>query len=112
MSNIPPPPDGPSPYPSSQTGLSRTVKIVLGAVIGAVALPFVMFLGVLVGSRVDIFAFVWLAPVLVLLAGVALLVDRETRPWGTGVLIGFFAMLIIGAGACALLIVGLSGSIG
>jgi hypothetical protein len=75
-------------------------------------LPVLAFLGVLVGTRVDVFAAGWLAPFVLPLAGLALLVDARTRWWGVGVLIGFFGMLIIGAGACVLLLVGLSGGLG
>jgi hypothetical protein len=110
MSYVPPPPS--APYGGRPPGLSRAVKITLGALIGAVALPVVTFLGLLVGSRMDVIGLVWLAPVVVLLAGVGLLVDAGTRPWGTGILIGFFGMLIVGAGACVVLLAGLSGNLG
>ena len=54
-----------------------------------------------------------LASVVVVLAtlatGVGLLFSDETRRWGAGILLGFFGMLIIGAGACvAVLVVVLS----
>ncbi len=50
-----------------------------------------------------------LASVAVVLAtlatGVGLLFSDETRRWGAGILLGFFGMLIIGAGACVAVLV-------
>ncbi len=47
--------------------------------------------------------FVW--AMLVLFTGAGLLFSDATRRWGVGILIGFFGMLIIGAGACVALLV-------
>lgn len=99
---LPPPPQEPG----------KALPLALGAVAGAMGLPVLVFLGVLVGETLNVFGFVWLAPLVVPLAGVGLLVADRTRWWGAGVLIGFFGMLIIGAGACVLLFVGVMGGFG
>ena len=88
----------------------------VGMLIGAVA-PFLGVLPPILLSSIDtprlVSDVVGLTPLgwafLVLLTGAGLLFSDRTRRWGVGILIGFFGMLIIGAGACvALLVVVLS----
>jgi hypothetical protein len=81
--------------------------LLLGMLIGAFA-PWVLGVAPLVvtnGSNVAGYA-LWFWP-LIPLAGIVLLFPEQTRRWGLGILIGFFGMLIIGAGACIALVVGL-----
>jgi len=82
--------------------------LLAGAFAGAVApwffslVPFVLTGG---DSVAGYGLYAWL---LVPVIGIALLIGRPTRRWGAGVLIGFFGMLVIGAGACLALVIGLN----
>ena len=100
MSYLPPPePSGPPPK------RSWTWPIVFGALItiGATVLgPVVSFA---LADTVGLFGLTFFAPLLCLVVGIVLVCMDSTRPWGLGLLIGFFVMLIVGAGACVLLIV-------
>lgn len=99
-----PPPGRPAPQRPSKAPL------LAGAFAGAVG-PWFFTLVPLVltgganGAYYGLYAWV-LVPVI----GVALLLAPPTRRWGAGVLIGFFGMLVIGAGACLALVVGFNGN--
>jgi hypothetical protein len=79
----------------------------LGILIGAVA-PFLGLIPPVVLSNLDAGSVasdaVFLAPFgwafVIMATGAGLLFSDRTRRWGVGILIGFFGMLIIGAGAC------------
>ena len=113
----PPPADPPAEQPPEQPGQqpgqqpaqpSRRLPLLVGAFAGAVA-PWFFSLVPLVltnGSGVaGYFLYAWL---LVPVIGIGLLIAPTTRRWGAGVLIGFFGMLVVGAGACVAIVVGLN----
>jgi hypothetical protein len=107
MSQGPPPP---APYPAQPAPPppSSKVPLLVGALIGAVA-PWSFSLVPLIltgGSSVAGYGlYAWL---LVPVVGIGLLLAPATRRWGAGVLIGYFGMLVVGAGACLVLVVGLN----
>jgi hypothetical protein len=81
--------------------------LVLGILIGAVVPFFGILAAIVIGSVgssttlsgiAGLLPFVW--ALLVLAVGAGLLFSDRTRRWGLGILIGFFGMLIIGAGVC------------
>jgi hypothetical protein len=96
------------PPPEAMPSRPPRLPLLAGALIGAVA-PWSLSLVPLVltgGSSVAGYGlYAW---VLVPLVGIGLLVAPATRRWGAGVLIGFFGMLVVGAGACIVLVVGLN----
>jgi hypothetical protein len=84
------------------------VPLLAGAFAGAVApwffslVPFILTGG---NSVAGYGLYAWL---LVPVVGIGLLIAPRTRRWGAGVLMGFFGMLVIGAGACLVIVVGLN----
>ena len=95
-----------SPWQQPEPPKKPKAPLFLGILIGALApfagLVFPVFLAD--GSGVEALApVVWVF--LVLLTGAGLLFPADTRRWGVGILIGFFGMLIIGAGACVAVLV-------
>ena len=70
-------------------------------VVACIGLPFLSALGM---DRLGLLGFGLLAPLLVLVAGVILVVPDRTRRWGSGLLLGFMVSLVLGAGACVVLI--------
>lgn len=116
MSQPPQPPAPPPPWqptPPPQPARQPKAPLLLGILIGAVAPWFGVLAAVLFSDRVDAAG---LAPVpwflLVFLVGCGLLFPASTRRWGLGILIGMFAMLIIGAGACVVIFVALVSATG
>lgn len=123
MSQPPYPPDPQQPGSQGwQPGWQPPAKkprapLLLGILIGAVVPFFGVGIGFAIGSigsspavsnLAGLVPFVW--ALLVLATGLGLLFSDRTRRWGLGILIGFFGMLIIGAGACvATLVVVLAG---
>ncbi|HET6626166.1 MAG TPA: hypothetical protein VFG63_07235 [Nocardioidaceae bacterium] len=120
MSYVPPPPPGPTgpPEPSgrpTQPGpakRNRTALIIFGALISVVATVLGPLAALFLGDSIGFLGAGLLTPVLCLLVGIALLFSERTRPWGLGLLIGFFVMLIVGAGACVLVLMSFSSSYG
>lgn len=112
MSYVPtPPPDEPPPgEPPRPPGSRRDLW--LGAVVGFVLTIGVPFLWALIAQAIGYFLPVLLSSLLVLVAGVVLALQERTRQWGLGILIGFAAALVVGAGACAVLLVSFSNSYG
>ncbi|MDP2772020.1 MAG: hypothetical protein Q8O61_00570 [Nocardioides sp.] len=127
MSQYPPPPSGGPPpgqwgMPPPQTprprGVSPWGQVGLGALIGMIAGPIVLLLvlfviGAVAAENYDnditgelVFALCVLVPTLL---PVPLLFFRATRMWAVGVIIGAGLSTIALAGACALIITGLSG---
>lgn len=102
-----PPYDPPRPVGWQPPPKKPKAPLLLGILIGAVA-PFAGLLVPVVFSGVqrpspaaDIAAFAPFGWVLLVLAtGTGLLFPDDTRRWGVGILLGFFGMLIIGAGVC------------
>ena len=104
MSYVPPgrPPGPPPPRKG------HALEVLLGAVIGGVALPVLTVAGA--GPLVATLGpgALVLGPGLLLAVGIGLMIAKETRPWGLGILIGGFLVLIVLGGACVALLTGLS----
>jgi hypothetical protein len=62
------------------------------------------FAGLVSPNGLGIFGVGVLSPLLVLVAGVVLVIPERTRGWGTGLLIAFAVSLLVGAGACVVLL--------
>lgn len=119
MSYVPGPPTGPpedppggSPGPPEPQRKGRTGPILLGALVAVVATVLGPMSALVFGDALGALGLGLLSPLAILVLGVVLLFFPGTRPWGVGLLIGFFAMLIIGAGACVLLLMSLDASYG
>jgi hypothetical protein len=84
------------------------LPLVVGALAGAVAPWFFSLVPFLLTGGNSVAGYGLYAWVLVPLVGAGLLVAPATRRWGAGVLIGFFGMLVVGAGACIVLVLGLN----
>jgi hypothetical protein len=80
----------------------------LGAVIGAVALPVLTFAGIAVFGPGGLVV----GPLAWLVVGVALMFGKSNRPWGLGILIGGFGMLVILGGACVAILASLNAADG
>ena len=100
MSYIPTPP--PPEEPATERGKRRDLW--LGLLVGVVACIALPFLGVLGADALGFLGLGLLTPLLVLVAGVILVIPDRTRRWGTGLLLGFVVSLVLGAGACVVLI--------
>lgn len=102
-----PPPGQPQWQPQWQPPPPKPkLPLFLGMLIGAVVPWFGVALPAALpdGSDVESLApFAWF--LLILVVGFGLLFSEQTRRWGAGILIGFFGMLIIGAGACVAVLV-------
>jgi len=53
-----------------------------------------------------------LGAIVVPVTGIALCFPASTRGWGLGLLIGFGVALVVGAGACVMLLAAISGGVG
>jgi len=107
-----PPPEGagwPTPLPATPAKKPKA-PLLAGMLIGAVAPWFFSLVPLILTNGNTAAGYGLYAWVLVPLAGIVLLLVPKTRRWGLGVLIGFFGMLIIGAGACLTIVVGLNAS--
>jgi hypothetical protein len=98
-----PPPWGAYPDPTPPAGRGNGWKVLCGAVIGVVATVVLPFLGLGVADSLGFGGFV-LSFVVVPVVGVSLLFSDTTRPWGTGLLIGWTVAWIVAAGACVALL--------
>lgn len=94
----PPPPDQPAAEPGNRRDLWLGV---LAGVVACIGLPFLSAIGM---DRLGLLGLGLLAPLLVLVVGVVLVLPDRTRQWGLGLLIGFAVSLVLGAGACVVLI--------
>ena len=103
MSYAPPPSSEP---PAHEPGRRREFWYGVGVgLFACLVLPFLAL------SGVDAFGFIGftvLSPLLVLVAGVVLTIPSTTRRWGTGLLTAFAVSLVVGAGACVVLIASLN----
>ena len=112
------PPPGQNPYggdttsyyaPIDSGGMSSTVKVVLGMVIGVFAGFFLWIVAAILfsaggtGSDTDFLFFAAVAPLLV---PAPLLIWQATRPWAVGLLMGTAVASIGMSGLCASLISG------
>lgn len=105
----PPPGYGPPGYPPLPPQRpSRTLPLLLGAVLGGVDVVVTTLLGVGLIGATDSDGLFFVGPAIGLLVPVALLFADSTRWWGVGLLIGYFATLIVLGGACLALIAGLN----
>ena len=100
MSYIPTPP--PPEEPATEPGKRRDLW--LGILVGLVACLVLPFLAAIGADALGLLGFGLLTPLLVLVAGVILVIPDRTRRWGTGLLMGFVVALVLGAGACVVLI--------
>ncbi len=101
------------PVPPPPPPRKPKAPLLLGALIGAVT-PFAgLVLPVVLGNGPDLLA---LAPLvwflLVPAAGAGLLFSDQTRRWGLGILLGFFGMLVVTAGACVAIVLTLTATSG
>jgi hypothetical protein len=105
----PPPGYGPPGYPPMPPQRpSRTLPLLLGAVLGGVDVVVTTLFGAgLIGVTESGWLF-FVGPAIGLLVPVSLLFPASTRWWGVGLLIGYFATLIVLGGACLALIAGLN----
>ena len=99
----PPPPQEPVREPGSRKELWYGIAVALFA---CLVLPFA---GLLSPDHFGILGIGVLMPLVVLVAGVILVIPDRTRQWGTGLLIGFCVSLVLGAGACVVLLATWSG---
>ena len=106
---IPPGPPGPlvPAYPPAPEPKPK-LPLVVGAFAGAVAPWFFSLVPLILTNGNTAAGYGLLSWLVVPLVGVALLIAPATRRWGAGVLLGFFGMLVVGAGACIVVIVGLN----
>ncbi len=102
-----PPPHHPPPVPGGGPQRNRVLAIVGGALITVLGTALVALFSLL-PSGGGFVVFAVLIPFVCLVVGLGLLFAENTRPWGIGMVIGFFVMLIVGAGACVALIAGLN----
>jgi hypothetical protein len=103
-----PPPWGNYPAPAPQPQPSGTGwKIFCGAVIGLLATVVLPFASLSLAQWAG-FGVILMPLVLVPVVGGGLLLSPTTRPWGTGMLIGWAVALVVAAGACVALLSGLS----
>ncbi|MDQ2722340.1 MAG: hypothetical protein M3Y19_03395 [Actinomycetota bacterium] len=111
----PPRPPFPPPFRAGPPGPPKktwTGRILLGVLI-TVGATLLGALGFLVpGSNGGLIGLGLLVPVVCLVVGIVLVCIESTRPWGLGMIIGFFVMLVVGAGACVALITGLNSTNG
>jgi hypothetical protein len=107
-SNYQPGYDQPGYYqPSDSGGMSSTVKVVLGLVIGVFVgfvLWFVAVIAFSAGGTGDGTGFLFFAAVAPLVVPAPLLIWRATRPWAAGLLMGTAISSIGMSGLCASLL--------
>jgi hypothetical protein len=116
VSYVPPPPpptpvQGPSPGPPpAHPTRDLWLGILVGVLATLLAPALAVFLAGYAGSWLGLLGL--FAPLAVLVAGIVLAFIPSTRRWGVGLLIGFSASLIVGAGACVVLLSSLSSGAG
>jgi hypothetical protein len=99
MSYVPPPPPE---EPVRPQGDRKELWYGIGvALLACLVLPFA---GLVSPDTFGILGVGVLMPLVVLVAGVVLVIPDRTRQWGTGLLIGFCVSLVLGAGACIVLL--------
>jgi len=100
MSYVPPP--APPPEPGRDPGSRKELWYGVGvALVACLVLPFA---GLVSPDTLGILGVGVLTPLLVLVVGVVLTIPARTRRWGTGLLLGFAISLVVGAGACVVLL--------
>ena len=104
MSYVPPPPPE---EPVRAQGNRKELWYGIG--VGLLACLVLPFAGLAGADTFGLLGFTALMPVAVLVAGVVLVIPDRTRQWGTGLLIGFCVSLVLGAGACIVLLATFSG---
>lgn len=102
------PPAGQGGWPTPPPQKPPKAPLFAGIAIGALAPWFFSLVPLILTNGDSVAGYGLYAWVLVPLAGIVLLVVPRTRRWGLGMLIGFFGMLIIGAGACLTIVAGLN----
>lgn len=105
MSYVPPPaPEEPVREPV------RRRETWYGVIVGIAACFGLPFLGLLSPDTYGVLAIGLMMPLVVLVAGVVLVIPDRTRQWGSGLLIGFAVSLVLGAGACVVLLASWNGA--
>ena len=120
MTQSPPgPPEGPPPWghypqPNPQPKRGRGWEIFGGVVVGgfaAILVPLVV-IAIVADSGSEFGAVeVVLGLALVPILGIGLLFAKASRPWGTGILIGWAVAVIVIGGSCVALLASLDGSL-
>jgi hypothetical protein len=105
MSYVPPPaPEEPVREPGNRRERWYGVAVALFA---CFVLPFT---GLLAPDTFGILGIGLLMPLVVLVVGVVLVIPDRTRQWGLGLLIGFAVSLVLGAGACVVILASWNGA--
>jgi len=102
------PPPAPRPAIPPPTPPGPKLPLLVGAFAGAVAPWFFSIVPLVLTNGNSVAGYGLLSWLVVPVVGAALLVAPATRRWGAGVLLGFFAMLVVGAGACIALAVAIN----
>jgi hypothetical protein len=84
------------------------MPLLVGMLIGAVAPWLLGVVPLILTNGNSLAGYGLLTWAMVPLVGFALIFADQTRRWGLGILLGFFGMLVIGAGACVIVLVGLT----
>ncbi len=101
----PEPQRSPGPWSTPPPAPKPKLPLLAGALAGVVTPIFLSVVPVVVTNGATVAGYGLLSWLVVPVVGVALLVAPATRRWGAGVLLGFFGMLVVGAGACVAILV-------
>jgi hypothetical protein len=105
-----PPPWGHYPQPNPEPRRGRGWEIFGGVVVGGIAAVLVPLIVVAIASGAGSGfggAELVLALVVVPLIGIGLMVNKASRPWGLGILIGWAIAVIVIGGSCVAIIASL-----
>jgi drug/metabolite transporter (DMT)-like permease len=107
MSYLPTTPPPPPEDQSRPQGRGRDLWY--GLAVGLAGCLLVPFLAFVVPDPTGASTVALLTPLAVLVVGLVLVFIERTRRWGAGLLLGFAVSLVIGAGACVVLLASLGG---
>ena len=104
------PPWGHGPTPGAQPPKrGRGWETFGGVVVGGIITILLPLMSLAIADQTGVGALI-VAVLLVPALGLALLFGSSTRPWGTGILIGWAITLIVVGGSCVAIIASLNGS--